>query len=41
MKNISIWQDSVNDSDKYKALDENIDVDIPLGKKGNYASQRG
>ena len=28
MKNISIWQDSVNDSDKYKALDENIDVDI-------------
>ena len=28
MKNISIWQDTVNDSDKYEALNENIDVDI-------------
>ena len=28
MKNISIWQDTVNDSDKYETLKENIDVDI-------------
>lgn len=28
MKNISIWQDTVNDSDKYETLNENIDVDI-------------
>ena len=28
MKNISIWQDTVNNSDRYEALNENIDVDI-------------
>ena len=28
MKNISIWQDTVNNSDRYEALKENIDVDI-------------
>ena len=28
MKNISIWQDTVNDSGKYDALKENIEVDI-------------
>ncbi len=28
MKNISIWQDTVNNEDRYEALKENIDVDI-------------
>ena len=28
MKNISIWQDTVNDNNKYDELNENIDVDI-------------
>ena len=28
MKNISIWQDTVNNNDKYESLNENIDVDI-------------
>ena len=28
MKNISIWKDTVNNSDMYDALNENIDVDI-------------
>ncbi len=28
MKNISIWQDTVNNKDKYDTLNENIDVDI-------------
>ena len=28
MKNISIWQDTVNYNNKYETLNENIDVDI-------------
>ena len=28
MKNISIWQDTVNNEDRYESLKENIDVDI-------------
>ena len=28
MKNISIWQDTINDNNKYDPLNENIDVDI-------------
>ena len=28
MKNISIWQDTVNNEDMYGALDKDIDVDI-------------
>lgn len=28
MKNISIWQDTINNDDKYESLNENIDVDI-------------
>jgi len=31
MKNISIWQDTVNNEDRYELLKENIDVDILIG----------